>query len=261
MANPFHGRARRIVSALLVGAILAFLLWMLAGLYPLLRSISAYQQDEHPMIAAIEAYGAYGVLILAALQAIQVVTVFFPAVAIQILGGLVYGIVGGVLVCLAGYLLGNLMIYLLVRELHVSFSRRRPRESADAPSEPRRKRSWDFSFLRTSKRATRVAVILFLIPGVPNAILSYLLASTRISLPKFLLCCLAGTPTIVLAATVGQQLGQGDVAVAVAVFSVLGVASLLVVLAREPLLAFARRLAQRRRDARAEATADLPTEE
>ncbi len=268
--------ARRIASAVLLLLILGFLLAMLANLYPLMRSIAAHQGDEHPMIEAIDAFGANGVLILAAVQALQVVTVFFPAVAVQMLGGLVYGILGGFLVCLAGYLLGNLAIYLLVREFRITLfpSSRKQRTArfpaaaagsgggADGrPAKPAKKSAWDFSFLRDSDSAFVVSILLFLIPGVPNAVLSYLLAGTRIGLPRFLLCCLCGAPTILLSCLVGQQLGQGDVAVGVVAFSVLVAASFVVYLLRAPLLAGLRRFGRGRRRALSATPADAPPPE
>jgi len=77
----------------------------------------------------------------------------------------------------------------------------------------------------------RVAFLRFLVPGVPNGIVPYLFAETRVTLPRYLLAVVAGsTPSAFFCVFVGDRLSQGNYSVAI-VLAVVVVIIIAVVLA------------------------------
>ena len=95
-------------STILLILLIGLIIVMFIDLIPVLENISAHIQNEAELTSYIKNYGAKGIPIIIALQALQVITTVFPAAAIQILAGLSYGIFNGMLLCLAGYVLWHL---------------------------------------------------------------------------------------------------------------------------------------------------------
>lgn len=218
-----------ILLILLVGLIIV----MFIDLIPVLENISAHIQNEAELTSYIKNYGAKGIPIIIALQALQVITTVFPSAAIQILAGLSYGIFNGMLLCLAGYILGNSLVFVIVREVDKTFFPVLPKFNRIKP----KKLKWDFSFLKESKHAAFLAFMLFLIPGIPNGILPYLFARTKISLPRYLLSIsLAGIPSILLCSFMGERISKGDTRSALLILCFLLLIALIVVIFRKQII-------------------------
>ncbi len=224
----------KIIAVALVLTMAALIVVLAIDLIPMLKDVVNHVRDEKSVVSKIHGLGVEGVLILIALQALQIITVIFPSIAVQILAGLTYGVFGGLLICLAGYLIGNTVIFVLMRQLHNAF-----KTDVPLPIRTHRKSGWDFSFIREARNATILAFFLFLIPGVPNGILPYIFARTKISLRNYLLCILvAATPTIVLSSTVGSRIAHGDFLTAVIVVSLMVVMTLVVYFTRNRIILF-----------------------
>ncbi len=223
-----------LVPVALIVVMLALVIFLFIDLMPLLEDVVKHIRDEQVLIAQINQAGAEGFLIIVALQALQIITVIFPSVAIQVLAGLALGIWRGLVACVCGYLVGNTLIFVLVRQLTRFVAGFDP---SDRPS--RRVSQWDFSFVRNSKHATVLALLLFLIPGIPNGILPYLFAKTEISLPRYLLCIsVATSPTILLSSLAGAQIASGHFLMAGIAGLSMAVLTILVLAFRKRILAF-----------------------
>ena len=220
---------RAFFSILLIMLLLALVVIMCIDLLPLLEFIAENAANEKAVTSDIINLGAKGVIIIAALQALQVITAFFPAAAVQILSGLVYGIVLGTLICLAGNIIGNTIVFVILRQVDKTFDMTTPNFTL-----PRKKRRLDFSCLRDSDNAAFMAFALYLLPGMPNGILPYIFAKTKISLPRYLLSVtLAGVPSILICSYMGERLAAGDIFTAVLVFFIRACIALFVVLSRD----------------------------
>lgn len=224
----------RIVSITLILLMLTLIVFLSIDLFPMLEEVVGHVSNEGAVVTELHGLGAEGVLTLIILQALQIITVVLPSVAVQILAGLAFGVFDGLLICLAGYLLGNTIIFVLMRQLRKVFSSILP-----DPDQKKKKSSWDFSFIREANNATILAFFLFLIPGVPNGILPYIFARTKITLPRYLLCILvAATPTIVLSSTMGARIAKGDFATAIVVAVLMLAMTLVVFFSRNRILSY-----------------------
>jgi len=227
-----------LLSIALLLAVFCLTVALIIELFPLFKDVAANINDEEALTSDIHSYGIKGALIITALQAIQVMTAFFPSAAIQILAGLSYGLFYGMLFCLLGYLLGNTIVFVLVRQVDKTFTLTFPKLGRRE-----RKSKWDFSFIKDSDHAAVFAVALFLIPGIPNGVLPYIFAKTRITLPRYLMSiCIAGAPSILICSFVGERIANGDITTAVIIFGFLLLAALVVILSRNRIIAFVKRL-------------------
>lgn len=251
-------------------------------LFPLIQSLLQHADNEALMASSLHRSSLRSYLAMITLQALQVLSMFLPTVPIQVAAGMAFGIERGLLVCLAGDALGNTIIFVLMRRLRRIFGAidpsennaqclpepgadpsgpaqpvlpaapgatadRMPDKEADQPEaeKPRRRRaSWNFSFILKSKNPALLAFLLFLIPGVPNGILPYVFARTKITLPRYLLSVVAAmTPNILVSSVVGDLLSDGDVRSALIIAGATLAVTLLVLVRRRQFTAFLSRYA------------------
>lgn len=224
----------KLLSVAIILVIIVLIIIMCIDLIPLMKNVAAHISNEKVVVSVINNYGLKGILILISLEALQIISVVFPAIPIQILAGLTFGIFYGLLICIAGSLIGNTIVFVLVRQLKLTFNFK------FLTHEPKKSKSkWDFSFVRDAENVTMLAFLLFLIPGVPNGILPYIFANTKITLLRYLLCALtAGTPSIFLSILVGERIAKGDVFTAVLISGIVVFISIVVLLMRKRLIVF-----------------------
>lgn len=227
----------KVFSIALIITLIMLVLILFKDLIPILKNVSSHIKNEGELTSYIQSYGSRGVLIIIALQALQVITTIFPSAAVQILAGMSYGIFYGMIFCIIGYILGNSIVFIIVRQINKAFMPYIPKFT----KKNTKKNKWDFSFLKESKHAARMAFILFLIPGLPNGILPYLFARTKISLPRYLLSIvLAGIPSILICSSIGQQLSVGDTSSALIILSLLVLIATTVFLFRKQFMQYLR---------------------
>jgi len=226
-----------VVSILLVVLILVAITIMVIDLMPLLKDVVAHITNEQVVTRDIYDYGWKGIFILAMLQAVQVITTIFPAQPVQILAGLTYGLVKGMAICIVGLVVGNALVFILIRRFGKTFKMFRLFQNRI----PKPKK-WDLSFLMESRNAAKIAFVLYLIPGLPNGILPYIFAKSKMSLIQFLLIIiLAGVPSILFYSLVGERLSSGDTTTSVILLSVLVLLTVLVIVFRKKILDLAKK--------------------
>lgn len=215
---------------LMGGLLVAVMVLLCVALIPLLEAVARNIGNEEVMVSRIAEYGSGGAFVLMGLHIIQVVTMFFPSGAIQILAGLCYGTWLAVLICYVGYMLGNIIVFTSVRLLG----------NAVRPyiEKKEQKGSAIFARIKNTDRPELYAFLLYLIPGIPNGFLPYFFATTKITLPRFLMSISAGCiPAIILCAFLGDKLSGGNFTVILILFGVIAVLSVVVVLLRKKIVA------------------------
>lgn len=187
-------------SMIFVIPIIIFLILILVlciDLVPVFQKVMENGQNESVMVSYIESYGVKGIFIIMFLQVFQVLSAVLPAMPVQILAGLCYGIVYGSVISIIGYALGHMLIFIIARKLG----------SALMPLNQTRK----FNFVGKSKNPKLLAFLLYVIPGIPNGILPYIFSKSDITPGEFLLSVtLASIPGILISTVLGSRLSQGD---------------------------------------------------
>jgi len=165
--------------------------------------------EEHYVISA---------LILIAVCAIQVIVALVPGELVEIAAGYAFGPIVGTLLCLFGILLGSVLVLLLIRKIGKKFL-------LSLVSEEKLE---SLPILNDPKKRNLLTFLLFLIPGTPKDLITYIIGGvTNMSIPLYLLLTSAARlPSIVSSAIGGDALGSNQFLLALIVLAATGVVSL-----------------------------------
>lgn len=149
----------------------------------------------------VSTLGFGGWLLLLAIQYVQIVVAFVPGGPIQIAAGALYGVWGGLAVCIGGTVLATSTVFFLVSRFG------RPVISLFVEEKDMTK----YKFLSNEKNLERLVLLLFFIPGTPKDALTYLFALTGIKLSRFmLLSTLARIPAMLTSILAGDNIVAGN---------------------------------------------------
>lgn len=143
--------------------------------------------------------GVWGVIVFLLIQTIQVILAVIPP--IQILGGVMFGWFWGGVLSYAGVFLGNFIVFMLVKKIGAPL--------VDAfVNEKQLKR---FKFLQDEKKLTGILIILYLIPGVPKDVITYIVPLTQIRKKDFFLYVMPfRIPAVFMSTILGGNVGNGN---------------------------------------------------
>jgi len=142
-------------------------------------------------------------------QIIQVILAVIPGEPVEIAAGFLYGVWGGLAVCLLGIFIGTLLIFMLVRFLGVSFVRSIIKE----------KNMNKLKFLNNSSSLDIIVFTLFLIPGTPKDLLTYFIPLTPMKPVRFLIIAtFARIPSVVSSTIIGASLENKDWFLSIIIF-------------------------------------------
>ena len=195
---------------ILWNSIIFFFLLVIATwlLWPYMKQLSD-PVTQAALKQAISDLGFWGIFIVLAIQILQIVIAFIPGGPIQILSGVLYGTIDGLFICLIGSILASALIFSLSKRfgkklLYLLFSKNKVDH---------------WYWLQDSKRMDMVIFILFLIPGIPKDMLTYIVGVCNIPLGRFLLLSTLGrTPSILFSTMIGMTMSQGNWLFALLVF-------------------------------------------
>ena len=190
----------------------------------------------------IEEQGLWGIFILLGLQVLQVIIAFIPGEPMELLAGALCGALGGTVLCLTGTVLASACIFALSRR----YGRRL---LALLGFGEKQVAQWKWLQRdEQSEKADLVIFLVFLIPGTPKDMLTYVVGMTRVSLKRFLwLSTLARVPSVLSSTLIGSSVIQGEGETALILMLVTGLLGILGIEAREKILAFCRRVREKRK--------------
>lgn len=185
--------------------------------------------------------GLWGILILLGLQVLQVIIAFIPGEPMELLAGALCGALGGTVLCLTGTVLASACIFALSRR----YGRRL---LALLGFGEKQVAQWKWLQRdEQSEKADLVIFLVFLIPGTPKDMLTYVVGMTRVGLKRFLwLSTLARVPSVLSSTLIGSSVIQGEGETALILMLVTGLLGILGIEAREKILAFCRRVREKR---------------
>ncbi len=150
-----------------------------------------------------------GVVIMILLIAVQVVIALIPGELLELAAGYAFGAWMGTVVCIVGILLGSAVAILLARRFGRAFVEALyPREKLDA-----------LPILRDPKKRNAMTFLLFLIPGTPKDLFTYVIGLTNMSIPLYIaLTAVARMPSIIMSTLSGGAFGEKRYVQALAIF-------------------------------------------
>jgi len=221
MQNPYHNQAeletekRRKRAAVLAGvtAAVAFAAVTLLLWKPL---VTTFQQPEQ-FRTWVDAHHVWGRLVFVGIDMLQVVFAFLPGEPVELGAGYAFSTWEGTALCLIGDAMGTAIIFLLVKRFGIRW----------AETFVNREKLLSVPFLKDGKRLNLLAFILFLIPGTPKDLFTYVMGLTRMTLGRVvLLTSVARIPSVLTSTITGNALGVQDYRAAIWVYAVTGVVSI-----------------------------------
>ena len=144
--------------------------------------VTEFARKPEQMRNTLNSFGWKGVLIFMLLQVLQVVVAAIPGEITQLAGGYIYGTWLGTLYSLSGIVLGSVLVFYVSRLLGYSLVK----------TFVSKKNLEKFDFMINSNKSEITMFLLFLIPGIPKDILTYLAGLTPIKPLRFFIIITIG---------------------------------------------------------------------
>ncbi len=179
------------------------------------------------VIEDVRSAGPLGVLILLAMQFLQIVVAFIPGEVVQMAAGMMYGPWLGGLVILIGCVISAAFIFVVVHRLGAPFVQDMvPTKYLDK-----------FRAFEETGKLDIVVFVLFLIPAMPKDVFTYLVPLTNMPMKKFLvLSNVARIPGILISTYAADGLVDGRLTQSIAIFAVVAVVALVCVVFRDRIM-------------------------
>lgn len=211
-------RRRKIVSVISIVVLIGFsvLTYFVVG-KPLLATV----ENPQAFREWVRSHGILGYLAMVGIMALQVLFAIIPGEPMEVGAGYAFGAWMGMFLCLVGAFVGQLIIFFFVRRYGVRL----------VEAFVTREKMQSVRFLNDSRKLELLTFVLFLIPGTPKDVLSYVAGLLPINMWRFLvLTTIARVPSVITSTIVGSALGKGEHTTALIVFAVTAVVSALGVL-------------------------------
>ncbi len=165
----------------------------------------------------IESFGIWGAVIALLIQVLQVVLAVIPGEPIEIVMGVLYGTVGGCLMCLIGIAIGSCIVFLSVKRLGKNAV-----EKVMANEKYRK-----LKFLNDPSKRDVLLFVLMFIPGTPKDTLTYFAPFTGIPFVRYIvISTVARIPSVISSSYIGSSIMGGNFVRSIIAFAVVGAVSL-----------------------------------
>lgn len=166
----------------------------------------------------IEDYGGAAWIVAICVQILQIVIALIPGEAIEICAGYAFGAIGGTAICLIGSIIASTIVFLFTKKWGVKF--------VELFVSIEKVNS--LSFLKNEAKLKKLIFLLYLIPGTPKDLLTYIAGLTKIKLSEFLLLSsIARLPSIVSSTIGGKFVAEKNWIAVIVVFGITAVVSLI----------------------------------
>ena len=172
-------------------------------LFPVMRNLST-KEGQIAFKEKVTNSGTIGMLLLFVIQISQIFLFILPGEPIEILAGMCYGWIWGTIFIMISSAIIASLIFMLVRKIGKQFV-------YDFSDEEKIKKMENSKLFKNPKKIEIVLFILFLIPGTPKDLLTYISGLLPIKMSRFiLLSTIARIPSIVTSTIAGANIAVGD---------------------------------------------------
>lgn len=156
--------------------------------------------------------GIKGFLIVLLIQLLQIFIAFIPGEIIEILAGLLYGTWGGLAICLLGNAIASFLIFVVVKFFAKSYRYKLQDKLAQ------------YNFLNNKKKVALYLFIIYLIPGIPKDIITYLVPFLPINFTEFLIVTsIARIPSIISSTYSSHSLLNNNYIIPIIIMSIFAI--------------------------------------
>ena len=227
-ADDKSGKRKKVIRIVSLCILVAVMIFVTIICIPIVKMLST-EEGRAGLERLVDSNFLLGVCVYMFLQVLQVLVALIPGGVIQILGGVLFGNFWGTVLCSLGILAGSAIVFFMVRRFGM------PVVEAFID----RKGIKKFEFLNDTKKLEITVFILFLIPGMPKDVLTYLAPLTKIKPSSFLALSMLGRfPAILLSIVFGANLSEGNILAALVIFAVVAVVGIIGILYNGKIVAY-----------------------
>ena len=191
-------KLKLILNLVLIVVFLAALAFVTVKFGPYVTRLARKPQQ---LKETLNSFGWRGVLVFMLLQVLQVVVAVIPGEFMQLAGGYIYGTWAGTLYSLAGIVAGSVIVFFVARLLGY------PLVKTFVSQQHFEK----FNFIMNNDKSEIAMLLLFLIPGVPKDILTYMAGLTPIKpLRFFAIITIGRLPALLASSIIGSNTQKGN---------------------------------------------------
>ena len=220
-------RKNKVKTFKIIIMILAFILLLGIVIYliPVMKDLST-EEGQLQFKEKVNSSGIWGFLILFGLQFAQIFLIVLPGEPIEILAGMCYGGLGGLIFITVSAFIISTIVFFTVRKLGRKFV-------YDFCDEEKVKKIENSKIFKNPKKIEFIMIILFIIPGTPKDLLVYIAGLLPIKPLRFILIStFARFPSVISSTFAGDNLVSGNwklsITIYVITFLIVGVAILLI---------------------------------
>lgn len=172
------------------------------------------EQEREIFKEEIQSTGIKGMLMLLGLQGVQILLPIIPGEPIEILAGMCFGPVGGLIFLMLSSCLITALIFFTVRKLGKSFV-------YGVCSEEKIKKLENSKLFKNSKKIEYIMLILFLIPGTPKDLLVYIAGLLPLKPLRFILIStFARIPSMISSTMAGASIVEGNLKLGIILYTI-----------------------------------------
>ena len=172
-------------------------------LFPVMKNLSS-KEGQIAFKQKVTSSGIYGLSLLFLIQLAQIFLFILPGEPIEILAGMCYGWFWGTIFIMLSSAVISSLIFILVRKIGKQFV-------YDFSDEEKIKKLENNELFKNPKKIELIFFILFLLPGTPKDLLTYLAGLLPIKFRRFVvISTIARIPSIVTSTIAGANIAVGD---------------------------------------------------
>ncbi len=208
MKREFTDKQKKILS---IAGVAVFLLVSVLFIIFAGKPIVRFASEPERFREWVSDYGVLGMLAYVGMVFLQTFFAVIPGEPFELVAGYAFGAIPGMLLCIAGEVLGSIAVFAFVRVfgmkvVEVFFTKEKISE---------------LKFLKETEKRDIVFFLIFMLPGSPKDLLCYFAGLTNIRFGTWLIISSVGRIPSVVTSTVGANaLNEGNYGFAIAVFAV-----------------------------------------
>ncbi|MBQ8868575.1 MAG: TVP38/TMEM64 family protein [Oscillospiraceae bacterium] len=196
MSEKFWDKHKKLLGSMLIAFAVIFcaVITIFIG-----KPLIEFAKEPEKFQAWIDSFGIWGRLVFIGIIVLQVIIALIPGEPFEIAAGYAFGSIEGTLLCLAGIVIGSIIIFLLVRKFGVKLLELFfPMEKINS-----------LKFLQNKRRLNTIYFIVMCLPGTPKDLLSYFAGLTDMKITTWLLIAtVARIPSVITSTIGGSALGS-----------------------------------------------------
>ena len=208
MSRKHKVKAIKIALMILV---ICLIIGIIIYLFPVIKNLST-QEGQLEFKEKVSSTGFLGMLALFGLQFAQIFLIIIPGEPIEILAGMCYGSIGGLIFVTISTLIITLIIIFMVRKLGRKFV-------YDFCDKEKIKKIENSKIFKNSKKIEMIMFLLFIIPGTPKDLLAYIAGLLPIKPVRFVIVStIARFPSIISSTIAGANIVSGNWKISILVY-------------------------------------------